>query len=118
MLSILNSCKITDYKDISTLHEFAAFIITDSNLYVTKPKYGWLIEKLDRDIEVAEMQKMRDLVSVDSIDERTFVINFLDETNDREEKWECKFETSTCLKSTFDTIKTPWEKLFEVPLEL
>lgn len=123
MLSILNHCKIiidgsddNDHKDIATTHEYAAFVLTDSNLYVTKSKYGWLIEKLDRNIEVAQTQKMQDLVSVEHIDDTTFIITFLDEINSREEKWECKFETSSCLQNTFETLKTPWEKIFEVPL--
>lgn len=117
MLSILAQCKIIDYRDITTTYEYAAFIMTDSILYVTKPDYGWLMERLDRNIDVAQTQKLRDLVNIDSIDDTTFAINFLDETIDREEKWECKFETSSCLQNTFATIKTPWEKLFKVPLE-
>lgn len=117
MLSILVHCKIIDYRDITTTYEYAAFIMTDTNLYVTKPDYGWLMERLDRNIVVAQTQNIRDLVNIDTIDDTTFAINFLDETIDREEKWECKFETSSCLQNTFATIKTPWEKLFAVPLE-
>lgn len=117
MLAILAHCKIIDYNDITTTYEYAAFIMTDSDVYVTKSDYGWLMERLDRIIDVAQTQSIRDLVHIDHIDDTTFAINFLDETNDREEKWECKFETSSCLQNTFATIKTPWEKLFKVPLE-
>lgn len=117
MLSILNYCKIIDHKDITTTHEYTAFIITDDNLYMTKSKYGWLIKKLERNIEVAQTQKIQDLVSYDRIDDTTFALNFLDETRDREEKWECKFETNSCLENTLESLKTPWEKLFKVPLE-
>lgn len=91
--------------------------MTDSNLYVTKPDYGWLMERFDRAIDVVQAQSIRDLVDISHIDDTTFAMNFLDETNDREEKWECTFETSSCLQNTFATIKTPWEKLFDVPLE-
>lgn len=120
MWSILNDCKIiiddNENKEIVTYHKYAAFIITDTNLYVTKPNYGWLIEKLDRDIEIARMQKMQDLIDVKHIDDQTFIITFLDEINDREEKWQCTFETSSCQQNTFESLKTPWEKIFEVPL--
>lgn len=116
MLTILNCCKITDHNGTSTTHEFAAFILTDSNLYVTTPKYGWLIEKLDRRIDVAQIQKMTDLVDVEHIDETTFNISFLDEICDQKENWECKFETSVSLQNTFETLAASWEKLFKVPL--
>lgn len=123
MLSILSYCKIivdgsadNDHTDITTKHEYAAFILTDSKLYVTKPNYGWLIEKLDRNIDVAQSQKMQDLMNVEHINDTTFIITFLDEINSREEKWECQFETNSCLQNTYETLKTPWEKIFEVPL--
>lgn len=116
MLTILNSCKIIDTNGISTVHEYAAFILTDSKLYITKSNYGWLIEKLDRSIDVAQMQLMSDLVEVDRIDETTFVIDFLDEIQEKTEKWECKFKTNTCLQNTFETLATSWEILFKVPL--
>lgn len=124
MLSILNNCEIiidgsadNDHKEITTTHEYAAFIITDFNLYVTKSNYGWLIEKLDRDIEVARARKMQDLVNVENVDDKTFIITFLDEIKNVEEKWKCKFDTSSCLQNTFETLKAPWEKIFGVPLE-
>lgn len=116
MLTILNYCKIIDQNGTSIVHEYAAFILTDSNLYVTTPKYGWTIEKLDRNIELAQMQLMTDLVDVEQIDDVTFIISFLDEIHDRKEKWECKFETGSGLQNTFETLATSWEKLFEVPL--
>ncbi|XP_055302983.1 serine/threonine-protein kinase 11-interacting protein isoform X2 [Sitodiplosis mosellana] len=116
MLTILNNCKIIDQNDSSTVHEYAAFILTDSNLYVSTPKYGWTVEKLDRSIEVAQMQLMMDLVDVEHINETTFIISFLDEIQDKKQKWECKFETGSCLQNTFETLAASWEKLFKVPL--
>ncbi|XP_031624564.1 serine/threonine-protein kinase 11-interacting protein isoform X5 [Contarinia nasturtii] len=117
MFTILNYCKIIDHNDVSTVYETAAFILTDSNLYVTTPKYGWLVEKMDHArIEVARVQLMTDLVDVENIDETTFAISFLDDVNDIKETWECKFETSSCLQNTFETMATSWEKIFKVPL--
>lgn len=116
MFTILDYCKIIEQNDTSIVHAYAAFILTDSNLYVTTPKYGWTVEKLDRNIEVAQMQLMMDLVEVEHIDNTTFVISFLDEIQDKRQRWECKFETSTCLQNTFETLAASWEKLFKVPL--
>lgn len=116
MFTILNSCEITDDKDNKVFYEYPAFILTDSNLYVTSSKYGWLIEKLDRNIDLARTQLMSDLVDVEHIDETTIVLNFLDENRDQTEKWECKFETQSCLQNTFDAMDMSWQKLFKVPL--
>lgn len=116
MLTILNCCKIIGHDDTTTVHEYAAFILTDSKLYVTKATYGWLIEKFDRTIETAKSQLMTDLVDVEHIDDTTFAMSFLDEIQDKKETWECKFETSSCLQNTFETLATSWEKIFKVPL--
>lgn len=116
MFTILNYCEITDHKDNKVVHAYPAFILTDSHLYVTTPKYGWLIEKLDRNIDVAQTQLMSDLVEVENIGETSFVLNFLDENRDQNEKWECKFETQSCLQNTLETLDTSWQKLFKVPL--
>lgn len=116
MFTILNYCKVIDHNDISITYDGAAFILTDSNLYVTTPKYGWLIEKMDRTIEVAQLQIMTDLVDVENIDDTTIAINFFDDIHDKKETWECKFETSSCLQNTFETMATSWEKIFTVPL--
>lgn len=116
MFTILSYCKITDHDDVNTTHEYAAFILTDTNLYVTTIKYGWLVEKLDRNIDVARSQPIVDLVDVEHIDDTTFNISFLDETLDQKENWVCKFETSSCLQNTFETVAASWEKLFKVPL--
>lgn len=116
MFTILTHCKIIDENATSTIHEYAAFILTDSTLYVTKPRYGWLIEKLDLSIDVAQMQVMTDLVHFEKIDENTFVISFQDDVHDKKSKWECKFETSTCLQNTYETLASSWESIFEVPL--
>lgn len=116
MFTILNHCKVIDHNDSTVVYNHPAFILTDSHLYVTKSKYGWLIEKLDRSIEVARMQLMTDLVEVEHVDDTTFVISFLDENRDQKENWECKFDTSSCLQNTFETLAASWEKLFKVPL--
>lgn len=115
MLAILNECKITS-DDINETLEYVTFITTETNLYVSTSKYGWLMEKSDQNVEIAQTQLMTNLVDVNNITETSFCINFLDEINDRTELWKCSFETKSCLDSTFNAIAQSWEKLFQVPL--
>lgn len=116
MFAILNCCIIRDNDESKTVHDFAALIVTDEHLYITTTKYGWLIDKLDQNIVVAKTQLMTDLVDVENINVTTFAISFLDEIQDRKEKWTCHFETESCLNDTFAPIAQSWEKLFKVPL--
>lgn len=118
MLAVLNQCKIIVEDDDTAVvtHHYASLIVTDSNVYITKPHYGWLMEKADRLIDVQQTQLMMDLVDVEHIDDTSFYISFMDDVNDHKEKWECIFETNSCLQNTFDAIAQSWEKLFKVPL--
>lgn len=115
MLAILSQCTITS-DDQRETHALVAIIVTETKLYVTTSKYEWLAEKLQQNIELVNTQLMTNIVGVDSIDDRTFSINFLDESENRDEIWKCRFETSSSLDSTFNAIAQSWEKLFQVPL--
>lgn len=115
MLAILNECKITSDDNNEAL-EYATFITTETHLYVTTSKYGWLMEKSDQNVAIERSQLMSNLVDVDNVTETSFCINFLDEINDRTELWKCSFDTKSCLDSTFNAIAQSWEKLFQVPL--
>lgn len=93
-----------------------AFITTDTHLYLTTSKYGWLMEKFDIDPQVAQVHPMTDLVAIDNITDTSFTINFLDEINNQTYLWKCTFETNSCLDSTFKAIAQSWEEYFKVPL--
>lgn len=97
-------------------YEIAALIITDEQLYLTSPKYEWLADKLERDINVLCTQQMKNIDSVDRTSDTNFTINYTDETENEEEKWHCSFETIESAENTFQAIAQPWEKLFQVPL--
>lgn len=117
MFAILNRCCIIDNNDKKTVIDGAALIITDTHLYVTSNKYGWLMDKLEQSIEVAKFQLMIDLVAVENNDDddKMFMIRF-DDDHEQKNDWECSFETDTCQKDTLAAIAQSWEKLFEVPL--
>lgn len=115
MLTILNQCDIKS-DDAHEMHTLVVLIITETNLYLTTSKYGWLADKLEQNIELTHTQLVTNIVGVDPIDDHTFLINFLDEIENRDEIWKCKFETKSSLDSTFNAIAQSWEKLFQVPL--
>lgn len=115
MLTILNECKIIS-DHLNETYECVAFITVDTQLYLTTSKYGWLMDKIDQPIKVAQSQPMTDLVSVDNITDISFTMSFYDEFLKRHEAWDCTFETKASLDSTFAAIAQSWEKLFRVPL--
>lgn len=116
MFTILNHCNIIEDDDSKLVYEHASFITTDSHLYLTKSKYDWLLDESDRSVEVARSQEMTDLIELDKVDEKTFMITFLDEIHDQRHVWHCSFETASCLQNTLTAISQSWEKLFKVPL--
>lgn len=115
MLAILNRCKITCDNRRET-HDFVSIIITETNLYLTSDNYGWLADRSEENIGLTNTQLITNIVGVDPIDDCTFLINFLDEIENRDEMWKCRFETKSSLDSTFNAIAQSWEKLFQVPL--
>lgn len=116
MFTILNYCNIIEDDESTLIYEHASFITTDSHLYLTKSKYDWLMDESDRGVEVARSQEMTDLIELDTVDEKTFMITFLDEIHDQRHVWHCSFETASCLQNTLAAISQSWEKLFKVPL--
>lgn len=116
MFAILNRCKITENDDSETLFEQAAFIVTDTHLYLTTAKYAWLMDKSECPIETARTELMTDLVEVDNVNDTSFSITFLDEIHNQKQAWHCAFETDSCLQNTLAAIAQSWEKLFKVPL--
>lgn len=117
MLAILTECKVTSEPEpLNESYDLAGIIVTDDHLYVTQPKYGWLMEKLDLNVQIAQAQLMTNLVDVTDIAENSFTLCFLDEISDRHDRWKCTFETKSSAESTFNTIEQSWQKFFHVPL--
>lgn len=115
MLALLNGCRISS-DHLTESYEHVAFITTDTALYLIKSNYGWLMEKFEYEIQVAQEQPMTNLIEIDDVTDTSFTIHYLDEINNRTELWRCIFETNSCLDSTFKAIAQSWEVLFQVPL--
>lgn len=118
MCSVLNCCEIT-CENAKRTFNVCCLLTTDSRLYLSSTKVGWLSTTDDHDnddIELCITQFMSNLVEVEHCTDNVFIINFLDETQDKCELWKCTFETSENANSCLNAIAQSWEKLFGVPL--
>lgn len=116
MLAILNKCEISADSSLSS-EEYAAFIITETNLYLTKSTHNWITDKSVNDFaEIYRSQFMSNLIEVERLNDTAIRINFFDENQDKNELWTCIFETTNNADSTLNAISQSWEKLFSVPL--
>ncbi|XP_061396733.1 dynein axonemal assembly factor 1 homolog [Musca vetustissima] len=123
MCSVLNGCEIT-CENAKRNFSICCLLTTDSRLYLSSPKVGWLSASAaanvqhdtDDDLELCVTQFMSNLVEVEHCSDNVFIINFLDETQDKCELWKCTFETAENANTCLNAINQSWEKLFGVPL--
>lgn len=116
MCSLLNGCEIS-CENAKRSFNICALLTTDSRLYLSSDRIGWLSElDADSDIELCVTQFMSNLVEVERCSDNVFIINFLDETQDKCELWKCTFETNENAYTCLNAIAQSWEKLFGVPL--
>nr|XP_014090536.2 uncharacterized protein LOC106617692 isoform X3 [Bactrocera oleae] len=116
MCALLNACTVTcgqAKRNLST----CTLLTTDTHLYISSSKFDWLsTSESDAELEICMKQLMSNLVEVEQIDANTFLINYLDETQDLSEIWQCTFETQENADSCLNAIAQSWEKLFGVSL--
>ncbi|XP_017099234.2 serine/threonine-protein kinase 11-interacting protein isoform X1 [Drosophila bipectinata] len=95
-------------------------LTTATQLYISgKGKLTWLsAKKLDSSpppLEFNLIQPMSNLVDVDQISDLQYVINFIDETQNKCEIWQLHFETQTSAECCLNAVGQEWERLFGVP---
>ncbi|XP_039948966.1 uncharacterized protein LOC120767218 isoform X2 [Bactrocera tryoni] len=116
MCALLNACTVTcgqAKRNLST----CTLLTTDTHLCISSSKFDWLTTSdADAEVEICMKQLMSNLVEVEQIDANTFLINYLDETQDLSEIWQCTFETQENADSCLNAIAQSWEKLFGVSL--
>lgn len=114
--SLLVSCDIS-CENAKRSFDVCSLLATDTRIYLSSEKLNWLSElDLDSDIELCVTQFMSNLVEVEHCSDNAFIINFLDETQDKCELWKCTFQTSDGANTCLNSIAQSWEKLFGVPL--
>lgn len=52
------------------------------------------------------------------MDESKIILHFLNETEGKEELWSLVMETEETVKELINALKTPWEEMFSVPLQI
>ncbi|XP_053961303.1 uncharacterized protein LOC128865206 isoform X1 [Anastrepha ludens] len=116
MCAMLNGCIVTCGQAKRSLST-CTLLTTDTHLCISSSKFDWLTtSESDAEIEICLTQLMSNLVEVEHVDANTFTINYLDETQDQSELWQCAFETKENANSCLNAIAQSWEKLFGVPL--
>lgn len=104
--SIANNPKKTIY--------FGALSVSENSLMLTT-NFNWLCDKNSIDTEVIN-QPMTNLVGLENVTESSFVLSFMDETDNTIEKWQFTFESRRRIFETLSIIGKIWEELFCVPL--
>lgn len=116
MCALLNTCTVTcgqAKRNLST----CTLLTTDTHLLISSSKFNWLsTSEEDAELEICMKQLMSNLVEVEQFDANTFLINYLDESQDQSEIWQCTFETKDNADSCLNAIAQSWEKLFGVSL--
>ncbi|XP_023296483.2 uncharacterized protein LOC111679191 isoform X2 [Lucilia cuprina] len=116
MCSLLNGCEIS-CENAKRSFNICGLLTTDSRIYLSSEKLDWLsVLNHDSDIELCVTQFMSNLVEVEHCADNVFIINFLDETQDKCELWKCTFQTAENANTCLNSIAQSWEKLFGVPL--
>ncbi|XP_004533912.1 uncharacterized protein LOC101448579 isoform X1 [Ceratitis capitata] len=116
MCALLNACVVTCGQAKRSLNN-CTLLATDTRLCISTSKCDWLSTTVvDSEIEICLTQLMSNLVEVEHVDANTFVINYLDETQDLSEIWQCTFETPENASSCLNAISHSWEQLFGVSL--
>ncbi|XP_037731171.1 serine/threonine-protein kinase 11-interacting protein-like isoform X2 [Drosophila subpulchrella] len=102
--------------------EDCLLLITESHLYISANlKFSWLSNKIQDKSTQPELtlrQPMSNLVDVERITDKKYVMNFSDETQNKCEMWQLLFETHNNSTCCLNVIGKTWEQLFGVPFSL
>ncbi|KAH8249477.1 hypothetical protein KR032_009916 [Drosophila birchii] len=93
-------------------------LITESHLYLSgNGKMAWLTEKSPEKAipDISLSQPMSNLVDVEPATDEKYLINFIDDTENKCEIWQLDFETHDNAERCLNAIGQGWEKLFGVP---
>lgn len=121
-MAVFKTCQImvsqSDNTSIANIPKktmyFGALSVSENSLLLTT-NFNWLCDKNSIDI-VAINQPMTNLVELENVTESSFVLSFMDETDNTIEKWQFTFESRQRIFETLTTIGKIWEELFCVPL--
>ncbi|XP_017153705.1 serine/threonine-protein kinase 11-interacting protein isoform X1 [Drosophila miranda] len=117
MCAILASCHWSCNEEKGLSFEPCLLLTTDSHLYISgNGKWDWLSAKTQESaLEPSLTQPMSNLVDVERLSDVEYVINFIDETENKCEMWKLNFETYANAECCLNAVGQTWEQLFGVP---
>uniref|UniRef100_A0A6B2EBJ3 Putative leucine-rich repeat protein n=1 Tax=Phlebotomus kandelakii TaxID=1109342 RepID=A0A6B2EBJ3_9DIPT len=95
---------------------FGGLIVTEKTFHMTGGGHKWMTEKGDSAVGVIHTQLLQDMVELEPKSDTEFILNFLDERENKCEQWLLRFATLAIVQDVLTAIREPWETLFEVHL--
>lgn len=93
-------------------------LVTSEAIHLTT-SFHWLCENISDRVcgnQVALTQPMSNLVELENVTRSSCTLNFMDELENRVEKWRFAFESYPRIARTLYAIDEIWSKVFSVPL--
>ncbi|KAK3907885.1 Serine/threonine-protein kinase 11-interacting protein [Frankliniella fusca] len=98
-----------------------SILVTETSLLVNSDDLSWLMPfdstPPNLSLKCIAKQSISNLIEVESNGEELWLM-FLDEAAAGEEKWKLVLQSETVLDQIVEAIRTPWELLFSVPLQV
>ncbi|XP_017120519.1 serine/threonine-protein kinase 11-interacting protein isoform X1 [Drosophila elegans] len=121
MCSLISSCQWICEQEQSSFVP-CLLLITESHLYILGSGiFSWLSDKVQKTPVHQELrlsQPLSNLVDAERLTDQKYVINFIDETQNKCEVWHLLFETHEHALCCLDVIGQGWQQLFGVPFSL
>ncbi|XP_028044894.1 serine/threonine-protein kinase 11-interacting protein isoform X2 [Monomorium pharaonis] len=111
------SSAILKHQNVTIELRLSGLIVTDTTLVILKDNVQWLIPSSDQIPLIAKEQVMSNLIGIEHCD-TWLTLNFLDEIAGLEESWTLKFVSSGAIEAVINSIQSPWEELFSIPLQI
>lgn len=94
-----------------------ALVVTNKRFAVLSGNWTWLLEEREKERpEVLFQLSLTDMVECEVRTDTEFVLNFMDEQENRHELWCLEFESRYAAQKVLEAIQGPWEKVFDAPL--
>ncbi|KAI4488204.1 hypothetical protein M0804_005052 [Polistes exclamans] len=97
--------------------KYSGLLITASTLVILEDNMQWLLPNTKVVPVILKEQTMSNLMGIERCD-TMLVLNFLNEIAGLEETWSLEFISVGAVEAVINSIQSPWEELFSVPLQV
>nr|XP_050864939.1 serine/threonine-protein kinase 11-interacting protein isoform X2 [Vespula vulgaris] len=113
----LYSSAVLKYHNITTMSQYSGLLVTASTLVILEDNMQWLLPNTKVVPVVLKEQTMSNLMGIEHYD-TMLILNFLNEIVGSEETWTLEFNSTGAVEAVINSIQSPWEELFSVPLQI